>query len=80
MSIGIGNGIMGGIVMLGIVGVIVLIECRPTRVGPVGECSMGGVEFIREYESVGAVLLWILFIISCRIRIIGSNAGRCGGE
>ena len=66
--------------MLGIIGIIVLIEGRPTRIGPVGKCSMGGVEFIRKYQCVGA-LLWImlilLFIVSCRIN---ADAGRCGGE
>lgn len=50
MAIGVSVRIGGRIVVLGIIGVIVLIEGGPSWIGSVGEGSVGGVEFIREDE------------------------------
>lgn len=54
MSIGIGVGVGGRVVVLGVVGVVVLFEGGPAWIVAVVECSMGGVEFVAEDQVVGS--------------------------
>jgi len=49
----VGFCIAGRVVMLGVVGVVVLVEGRPPRIRSVLEGAMGGVELVGEDEVVG---------------------------
>ena len=48
MSVGIGVGIRGGVVVLCVVGVVVLFEGGPAWIVAVVECSVRGVEFVAK--------------------------------
>ena len=76
MTIGIGVGIVGGVVMLCVVGVIIFIEGCPSWIIAIGEGSMGGVEFVGKYERVDAFSFMILITLG----LLVGRGSRCSNH
>ena len=84
-------GIIGGIFVLGVIGVIVLVEHRPLQIVAILEGSVG-VEYVEEYQGVDSLvwfILWFVLLLCVGIVVgigiilrisdsISSNAGHCG--
>jgi hypothetical protein len=63
-SVGISYGILWCVIMQGVVGVIILIQGRPTGIGAIVKAPVGCVEFIRKNELKNSI--WIKGWVSGR--------------
>ena len=59
--------------MLDVVGVIVLVERRPLQIGAILEGSVGGDEFLKEYQGIDSLvwfILWFLLLLCVGIVVV----------